>query len=679
MGIRAVVRRVMSARSARQAEPETAVVAREPGWKAALRRLDEQYPNLSNWLGGRLDIEIPAILVSVGVHLGLLLSLATVGYAVHAEAKREWQSRAGDLAVDTTLTKMEYQDLDMGNKPLTDQAPAGTFAPNLAPTNNLTAPPASAATTPTVGGTASAASPMIAALNIQQATKNILPTATLLGQQVSIKGDGAEHVGGVDGAVDRVANEIVRRLEKGRTLVIWAFDASGSLVAERERLATHIETVYGHVLQLDKKELNKDDGLLTMVTAFGHDRKLMTPAPTADKDEIIKAIRDVPLDETGVESTFQTVLEVVRKYSKYKDKAGNVYHTMVVVVTDEVGDDDKEYLEPAIDVATKAKVPVYVLGSQAIFGRLEGYMDYTDPKTKKTYHNLPVRQGPESFMLEQVKLPFWYAGYQYDILDSGFGPYALSRLAGATGGIYFITRMGGNRMGFDPAAMREYKPDWVSEKQYEAGVMNSPIRKAVMEAALVTQQQLPGQPGMNFPPADEPAFKDEMARQQAVVARIAYTVDAALELINPVAKYRDKEPSRRWQAHFDLVRGRLLAMKIRCYEYNFACAAMKKDAPKFKDAKNNAWKLAPSEEIRYSDKAADAAKAAKTLLDRVVHEHPGTPWSLLAQRELKDPFGFKWVETYVKPEPKGKEADEAAKKKKAQPKNMPKPPDPPKL
>jgi hypothetical protein len=158
-----------------------------------------------------------------------------------------------------------------------------------------------------------------------------------------------------------------------------------------------------------------------------------------------------------------------------------------------------------------------------------------------------------------------------------------------------------------------------------------------------------------------------MAKAQEVAARTAYTVDAALEPIMRVAKLRDRETSRRWQAHFDLILGRLLAMKIRCYEYNWACAKMKKDAPKFQKSESNGWRLVPDEEIHYSDKAAAAATEAKTLLKRVVDEHPGTPWALLAQRELKDPFGFKWVETHVQPNMRDKAAAEA-KKKKAMPK-----------
>ena len=111
--------------------------------------------------------------------------------------------------------------------------------------------------------------------------------------------------------------------------------------AERERLSKHIETVYGHITQLDEKNLSGDGGLLTAVVGFGKDRKALTPTPTADKAEIISAINAVTLDETGFESTFQTVLDVVQKWGHYKDAQGHAYRPMVIVVTDEVGDDEE--------------------------------------------------------------------------------------------------------------------------------------------------------------------------------------------------------------------------------------------------------------------------------------------------------------------------------------------------
>ena len=133
-------------------------------------------------------------------------------------------------------------------------------------------------------------------------------------------------------------------------------------------------------------------------------------------------------------------------------------------------------------------------------------------------------------------------------------------------------------------------------------------------------------PALYFPPADAPEFKDVMANNQAIAERTAYTVDEALGPINAVAKLRDRETSRRWQAHYDLIRGRLLAMKVRCYEYNWACARMKKDPPKFTNPRSNAWRLVPDTAIQYSEKAAAAARRPRrcsAASSRTIRPPPG--------------------------------------------------------
>ena len=638
-----------------------------------VRGLEHRFPWLSTWLGGRLEIELPAFMMSLTMHGLLLVCLGLAGYRVHQEAHHEIQSGGVDNLVPSEST---YQDLDMTANPSAPIAAAGSFAPTLAPT--ITSAPSSANAIPvtaTSESTKGGPAPELVKLDVRRATEVTVPTATMLGQTVSIRGNGAEMVGGVEGAVDRIAIEILRRLEHGRTLVVWAFDASGSLQAERQRLGKHIEAIYSHIDQLDEIRLSTDSGLLTMVISFGHDRRPMLPKPTTERSEIVEAINSVPLDTTGIETTFTTVAEIAHRWGRYKDANNHVYHTMVIVVTDEVGDDEQR-LEDAITQAQKAKVPVYVLGSQALFGRVEGFMDYMDPKTKHVFRGIPVRQGPESVMLEQIRLPFWYGGLQYEIVDAGFGPWALSRLASATGGIYFVTRFDSRRMGFDPARMREYKPDWIRRDQYESQIAHSPLRQAILNAAQITQQKLPGMPALAFPPSDAPEFKDVMAASQGVAERTAYTVDEALGPINAVFRLRDRETSRRWQAHYDLIRGRLLAMKVRCYEYNWACARLKKDPPKFSNSRSNSWRLVPDTAILYSEKAVAAGREAQTLLRRVIDEHPTTPWALLAERELKDPLGFKWVENYVPPRPRGN--DNAAQRKNKNP-NPVKPPEIPKL
>jgi len=639
-----------------------------------VRGLEIRFPWLQTWLGDRLEFELPAFMASLTMHGLLLVGLAFAGYRVHREAQREFRSEAVDNVMGSDST---YQDLDQTAAPPAPVAAAGSFAPTLTPTITTASSPAASASVSAKDGTR-ALPPELAKLDVQRVTELVVPSATMLGQNVSIKGNGAEMVGGVEGAVDRIAIEILRGLEKGRTLVVWAFDASGSLLAERQRLAKHIDTVYTHITQLDENHLSADDGLMTMVVSFGHDRRPMLPKPTADRAEIIEAINKVGLDETGFEYTFGTVAEIVKNWGRYKDAHNQIYHTMVIVVTDEKGDDE-DRLEEAIALAQKAKVPVYVLGSQAIFGREKSYVSYTDPKTKQFYGALPVDSGPESMVLEQIRLPFWYGGPQYDIVEAGFGPYGLSRLASATGGIYFVTRFDTRRMGFDLARIKEYKPDWIPRAEYEKQIKHSPLRQAVLNAAIITQQNLPGMPPRDFPPVDAPEFKEVMANYQGIAERTAYTVDEALGPIIKAEKYRDRESSRRWEAHFDLIRGRLLAMKVRCYEYNWACARMKKDPLKFTNPKSNAWKLEPDKAILFSKGAEAAAREAETLLRRVVEDHPATPWALLAQRELENPFGFKWVEHYVPPRPRRNNDNDAAAKKKKQNPNMTKPPEVPKL
>jgi hypothetical protein len=657
---------------------------------AASRRLGlwlaGRVPALRRWLGDRPELPVSAVGGSVLTHLVLLLLLAMIVSGAGAlDRVPAFRSELPDPSLADFATLDTQALAEIHN---TDMNPvAGSFAPLTSAILADRYDAGGRAAVPPPNGPAEVkVAPELRAESIQVAGV-ALPKPTQLDTTVSIRGSGAEHVETVEGAVDRVAVEILRRLEQGRTLVVWMFDASGSLLAERQRLATYIDGVYAHIDDYDEGRLSSDEALLTAVVAFGRDRKLMTDQPTTDRAAIVRAIRDVPLDKSGFESTFRTVGEVARRFGRYK-KDGRSYRAMVVVVTDEIGD-DPELLEPAILAANSVKMPVYVLGSGALFGRVEGYMDYTDPETKQTFHRLPVNQGPESVLPEGIRLPFWYDGDQYELLDSGFGPHALSRLAGATGGIYFITRMGGHRVTFDPDALREYQPDWIDQAQYQAMLAREPLRRAVMRAGVIMQQDLPriGYEHLNFPAVEAPDFKERMTRNQAIVARIEYAVNEALGVeraapgeptIAAVARLRDREPSRRWRAHYDLIRGRLMAMKVRCREYNEACARIKRDMPKFTNPRSNTWRLRPSRTIHLGERAEEAAKEATALLERVIREHPGTPWALLAQRELQDPLGLDWVEAHVAPPPPRRDADNNANNRRNRP-PPPKPVEVPKL
>ncbi len=67
----------------------------------------------------------------------------------------------------------------------------------------------------------------------------------------------------------------------------------------------------------------------------------------------------------------------------------------------------------------------------------------------------------------------------------------------------------------------------------------------------------------------------------------------------------------------------------------------------FKDGNNNTWVLVPSDDISVDSRLAGMAAKAKEYLQGVINYHPGTPWELLAKRELELPLGWAWTEEYT--------------------------------
>ena len=202
----------------------TAARARGPAWRRitvlrdAIRRLVEASPWLGRIFGERPDIQLPAFGVSVLTHIVLLLSLGLVTYAaLPPSGPKEFRTEVIDTSLND-FDKLDTVEMVETDKQTTIQPVAGSFSPN--PSAMIVESPL-----PPQEQKADLSRPQIA----MAAAAVVIPTNTKLDQAVSIKGNGSEHVGDVEGAVDRLAVEIIRQMEKGRTLVVWAFDASGSL------------------------------------------------------------------------------------------------------------------------------------------------------------------------------------------------------------------------------------------------------------------------------------------------------------------------------------------------------------------------------------------------------------------------------------------------------------------
>jgi hypothetical protein len=59
---------------------------------------------------------------------------------------------------------------------------------------------------------------------------------------------------------------------------------------------------------------------------------------------------------------------------------------------------------------------------------------------------------------------------------------------------------------------------------------------------------------------------------------------------------------------------------------------------------SSAWFIEPADACETESTIKKLAKRAKTYLQRVIDEHPGTPWAKIAAAELRSPMGWTWKE-----------------------------------
>jgi hypothetical protein len=496
------------------------------------------------------------------------------------------------------------------------------------------------------------------------------------------KGKVGQGTEGAVGAVDRITFEVLKSMEERPTLVVWLFDQSGSLHRQRRDIRDRFDRIYtelgiaqagkGQAANEREARREKEDApLLTSVVGFGKEVTLYTKEPLTDLDEIKNLIDDIPVDSSGEEKVFSAITSAANEFRSLRRSvgaAGPKRNVLFIVVTDEKGD-DTHLLEPSIEACRKWGIPVYVIGVPAPFGRKHTLVKYVDPDPN--YDQTPawaqVDQGPETFLPERVQVGFTGNFEEEPVIDSGFGPYALTRLCYETGGIYFTVHPNRNvnrevRRGeveafaselkyfFDPVIMSRYRPDYLSQTDYINKVKASPLRSALVRAADMRPATGLSRPQTRFVRTSEAQLAGDLTKAQQTAAILQDPLAMLAQTLEPGMKVRDKETSPRWKAGFDLALGRVLAQKVRTEAYNAMLARAKRGMP-FENPKNNTWVLEPSEEVSVGSKWENEAETARMLLGEVVRDHAGTPWALLAKEELEVPIGWTWKEEFTDPNP----------------------------
>ncbi|QDT74984.1 vWA domain-containing protein [Lacipirellula limnantheis] len=496
-----------------------------------------------------------------------------------------------------------------------------------------------------------------------------LETEVLQGPEFStsmpVQGAGSVGSTGAEGAIDRLTHEILTSLEQRPTMVVWLFDQSGSLKEERAKVIKRFHRIYEELGVIDAADnpafrLLQDKPLLTAVVGFGSQPTMLTPEPTDRIEEIEAAVASIGDDKSGRENVFQAVGMVAEKFRAYRSAKNGKRHVMIVVFTDEAGD-DIPLVDDTVRTCRKYAMPVYVVGRPAPFGRQTAYVKYIDPDPRFDQRPqwVPVSLGPESLMPELLKLRFAQQGEEEELLDSGFGPFALTRLCYETGGLYFAShpnravgrRISGDEtnnlsahisMFFEPDAMRRYQPDYMPVQEYARLLQSNRARQALVQAAEMSWTSPMENVQLRFPKRDEAELAQLLSLAQRSAAILQPKIDAICQVLLTGEPDREKLEEPRWRAGYDLAIGRALAVKTRTDGYNVMLAEAKQGKP-FKDEKNNTWVMRSTDSYANTTLEKLGAKA-KSYLKRVVEEHPDTPWAALAKRELATPLGWEWAE-----------------------------------
>jgi hypothetical protein len=472
-----------------------------------------------------------------------------------------------------------------------------------------------------------------------------LPPENEFADVIDIQGQ-TENPGGIEGAVDRMAVEIDRSLQNRKTLVIWLFDESGSMTPRRTAIADRFESIYKQLGAL--KSTGEDvqrRPLKTAVVGFSDKTTFYTQQPVDDVDEIVAKIRNIKPAESPDENVFTAVAQVTRKWLNYRRTMR--YNVMVVIVTDERGSDygeDGAALEKVIQLTRTNGIRVYCIGNAAIFGREKGWVLYKYPDGFT--QEWDVDQGPETVMMERLNLPFWgtrgFGRYQ---MSSGYGPYALNRLCSESKGIYLIADNGRGQK-FNQAVMRGYTPDYRPIRTYLKDVGTNTAKRSLLRAALLTREKRIPTLALAFNAPNDTTLRTVLNDAQKPVAELDFRLRELQAELEAGEDDRGKVEELRWQAGYDLAMGRVLAMRVRAYGYNVVLAQMKSQPKSFQKKDSNLWRLTPNRDITAGGSVKRLHKKALQYLNRVVDDHAGTPWALLAERELSAPMGWDWIEDH---------------------------------
>lgn len=144
-----------------------------------------------------------------------------------------------------------------------------------------------------------------------------------------------------------------------------------------------------------------------------------------------------------------------------------------------------------------------------------------------------------------------------------------------------------------------------------------------------------------FRAAEDAVLKKTVEANQRSVATILGLLEEDLTDLEKLNDERDELPPL-WRAQFDFVQAKLEAEAAYLWEYQSLLGQMRKEAPARDPKIHGGWVLASIANPQGDSKGKKLAKSSKKIYEDMIKKYPGTPWAILAKRELGTALGLEW-------------------------------------
>jgi hypothetical protein len=183
--------------------------------------------------------------------------------------------------------------------------------------------------------------------------------------------------------------------------------------------------------------------------------------------------------------------------------------------------------------------------------------------------------------------------------------------------------------------LKEYLPEYDNRLTYVEKRNSSPLRQLMHQIVLEGKAFIYRR---DFPIESEDLVKSALQEGEKAGVKLNVLLEVQRRL-EGLAKAREREPEKRWQAHYDLMLAQTVAFQVKAYEYRALMASIVKSPPAPKRQASSdlmiTWVVDHSQKpLAPKNETAKKYAEAERLLKQVIARHPKTPWADLAQDAL---------------------------------------------